>query len=58
MLLPAREGAGAALVLAGTCSMLAAALVLVLSDASKARPAVVQGVLPALAVLLVVLGLL
>ena len=50
--------AGAALVLAGTGSMLAAALVLLLSDRTKARPALVQGTLPLLAVLTLVLALL
>lgn len=49
---------GAALVLAGTGSMLAAALVLVLSDRSRARAAFSQGTLPALTVLALVLGLL
>lgn len=42
--------AGIALVLAGTGMMLAAALVLVLSDSSKLRAAVMQGALPLLAV--------
>ena len=49
---------GAALVLAGTGSMLAAALVLVLPDRSRARAAFSQGTLPALTVLALVLGLL
>ena len=49
---------GAALVLAGTGSMLAAALVLVLTDRSRARAAFSQGTLPALTVLALVLGLL
>ena len=48
---------GSALVLAGTGSMLAAALVLLLSDRGKARAAVSQGTLPALAVLTLVVGL-
>jgi putative membrane protein len=43
--------AGVALVVAGTGSMLAAALVLLLSDRTKARPAVVQGTLPLVALL-------
>ncbi|MFE6995874.1 DUF1304 domain-containing protein [Microbacterium sp. NPDC057659] len=42
---------GIALMLAGTGTMLAAALVLILSDASKARAAAVQGTLPLLAVI-------
>ena len=47
---------GVALMLAGTGSMLAAALVLILSDRSKARAASVQGVFPLLAVVLLVAG--
>ena len=43
--------AGLALVLFGTGSMLAAALVLLLSDRSKTRAAVVQGLFPALTLL-------
>lgn len=50
--------AGAALVLAGTGSMLAAAVVLVTTSPGKARAAAVQGVLPLLAVLTTVAGLL
>lgn len=42
---------GAALMYAGCGSMLAAALVLATSDRSKLRPALIQGVAPALAVL-------
>jgi len=49
---------GSALVLAGTGSMLAAALVLVLSDRTKASAARSQGVLPALAVAALGVGLL
>lgn len=41
---------GATLVFVGAGSMAAAAVVLLLSDASKRRAALVQGVLPALAV--------
>lgn len=52
------EAAGAALVLAGTGSMLAAAVVLVTTSPGKARAAVTQGVLPLLAVLATVAGLL
>jgi putative membrane protein len=52
------EAAGAALVLAGTGSMLGAALVLVLTSPGKARAAATQGVLPLLAVVATVVGLL
>ena len=45
------SSAGVALLVAGTGSMLAAALVLLLSDRTKARPAVVQGTLPLVALL-------
>ena len=48
---------GATLVLAGIGSMVAAALVLVLSDRTKARAAVSQGLLPALGVVALVIGL-
>ncbi|MFE5340964.1 DUF1304 domain-containing protein [Isoptericola sp. NPDC056578] len=50
-------GAGAALVLAGTASMLAAALVLFLSSPGKRAAAVKQGTVPLLAVLALVVGL-
>ena len=49
---------GATLVFTGAGSMLAAALVLLLSDPSKARPAVIQGSAPLLAVVLLGIGLL
>ncbi len=52
------DAVGAALVLAGTGSMLAAALVLVLSSPGKARAAAVQGAFPLLAVVATVAGLL
>ena len=52
------DAVGAALVLAGTGSMLAAALVLVLSSPAKARAAAVQGAFPLLAVVATVVGLL
>jgi putative membrane protein len=55
MLTRSNEDVGAALVTFGTGSMLAAALVLVTSDPSKARGAVVQGTFPAIA--LVFLGI-
>ncbi|MGW0044363.1 DUF1304 domain-containing protein [Rhodococcus sp. NPDC003348] len=48
---------GAALVFAGAGSMLAAALVLLVSSPDKARAAVTQGTLPLLAVALLALGL-
>jgi putative membrane protein len=50
-LMPTHQDAGVALVVFGTGSMLAAALVLVTSDRAKARAAVVQGAFPALALL-------
>ena len=49
---------GAALLLAGTGSMLAAATVLLVSSPDKARSAVVQGTFPLVAVVLLILGLL
>lgn len=49
---------GLTLVLTGTGSMLAAALVLLLSSPDKRRAAVTQGFLPLLAVVFVVIGLL
>ncbi|KAA0084431.1 DUF1304 domain-containing protein [Mycolicibacterium sp. P9-64] len=49
---------GAALLLAGTGSMLAAATVLLASSPDKARSAVVQGLFPLVAVVLLLLGLL
>ncbi|MFF0816838.1 DUF1304 domain-containing protein [Rhodococcus sp. NPDC003318] len=48
---------GAALVFAGTGSMLAAALVLLVSSPDKARAAITQGTLPLLAVALLAVGL-
>jgi putative membrane protein len=47
---------GVALVVFGTGSMLAAALVLVTSDRTKSRAALVQGLLPALALLALLLA--
>ena len=47
---------GLTLVFAGTGMMLAAALVLVLSDRSKARAATMQGTLPLLAVVVTAIG--
>jgi len=48
---------GLALIFAGTGSMLAAALVLLLSSPDKARAAVTQGVLPLCAIILLIIGL-
>ena len=48
---------GVALVLSGVGSMLAAALVLLLSSPDKARAAITQGTLPLIAVVLLVIGL-
>ena len=47
---------GITLVFAGTGMMLAAALVLILSDRSKARAATMQGTLPLLAVIATAVG--
>lgn len=49
---PTVPAAGVALILAGTGSMAAAALVLVTRDSRKVRAALAQGAAPALAVLL------
>ena len=51
------RSAGAALVFAGVGSMLAAALVLIVSSPDKARAAITQGAFPLLAVVLLALGL-
>ena len=51
------QSVGAALVFAGVGPMLAAAVVLVLSSPGKARAAVVQGLFPLLAVVLLAVGL-
>jgi putative membrane protein len=48
-------GIGLALIFAGVGSMLAAALVLLLSSPDKARAAVTQGLFPAIAVVLLVI---
>ncbi len=50
------DDVGAALLYAGLGSMLAAAVVLVASARDKARPAVIQGTLPLIAIVLLVLG--
>ena len=56
-LLKSEHGVGSALALAGTGSMLAAAVVLVTHDRSMMRAALTQGTLPALAVLFLLLEL-
>lgn len=50
-------GAGAALLFAGVGSMLAAALVLLVTSPAKRGAAITQGALPLLAVILLVVGL-
>ena len=54
-MLGSQETAGTALALAGTGSMLAAAIVLVTHDRTMVRAALTQGTLPALAVLFLLL---
>ena len=56
-LLGSQETAGTALALAGTGSMLGAAIVLVTHDRTMVRAALTQGTLPALAVLFLLLAL-
>ena len=56
-LLKSEHWVGSALALAGTGSMLAAALVLVTHDRTMVRAALTQGTLPALAVLFLLLEL-
>jgi len=48
---------GIALILAGTGSMLAAAVVLLVSSPDKARAAIIQGVLPLIAIVLIAAAL-
>ncbi len=48
---------GAALIFAGVGSMAAAAVVLLLSARDKARAAIIQGTFPAIAIMLLLLGL-
>ena len=48
-------GIGVALIFAGVGSMLAAALVLLVSSPDKARAAITQGIFPAIAVVLLVI---
>ncbi|AQT80558.1 epimerase [Mycolicibacterium litorale] len=52
------KGIGAALILAGVGSMLAAAVVLLASSPDKARAAVTQGAFPLVAVVLLVIAVL
>ena len=52
----APSSAGVALLIAGTGSMLAAAVVLVLSDRSKARAAALQGTLPLVTLVALLVG--
>lgn len=54
----AKFDVGLALIFAGTGSMLAAALVLLISSPDKARAAITQGILPLIAVALIGVGLL
>jgi len=51
------KAVGVALIFAGVGSMAAAALVLLLSAPDKARAAVTQGIFPAVAIVLLLLGL-
>ncbi|MGB7109309.1 MAG: DUF1304 domain-containing protein [Mycobacterium sp.] len=51
------RGVGAALILAGVGSMASAAVVLLASAPDKARAALTQGTFPAIAVVLLVIGL-
>ncbi len=57
VLLAGHTAVGAALIFAGVGSMLAAALVLLVSSPDKARAAITQGVFPLIAVVLVAVGL-
>lgn len=57
LMLVGHRGVGAALVFAGVGSMLAAAVVLLVSSPDKARAAVTQGTFPLIAVVLLVLAL-
>ena len=51
------DDAACALIFAGTGSMLAAAVVLLVSSPEKARAAVTQGIFPLIAIVLMVVGL-
>lgn len=57
LVLAGHRSVGAALILAGVGSMLAAAVVLLSSSPDKARPAIIQGAFPLLAVVLISLSL-
>lgn len=57
MILIGHRSVGATLVLAGVCSMLAAAIVLLASSPDKARAAVSQGAFPLVAAVLMALSL-
>lgn len=57
-LFSSQRAVGATLVLVGVASMLAAALVLALSDRTKLRAAAIQGTAPLLAVIALVISLL
>ena len=50
------DDAACALIFAGTGSMLAAAVVLLVSSPDKARAAITQGILPLIAIVLMVVG--
>ncbi|WP_313676132.1 DUF1304 domain-containing protein [Mycolicibacterium sp.] len=58
MVVTGHRSVGAALIFASAGSMLAAALVLVVSSPEKARPAVIQGAFPLVAVVLLGVALL
>ncbi len=58
MVVTGHRSVGAALIFASAGSMLAAALVLVVSSPEKARPAVIQGTFPLVAVVLLGVALL
>jgi putative membrane protein len=51
------DDAACALIFAGSGSMLAAAVVLLVSSPDKARAAITQGILPLIAIVLMVVGL-
>ena len=51
------DDAACALIFAGTGSMLAAAVVLLVSSPDKARAAITQGIFPLIAIVLMVVGL-
>ncbi len=57
LLLPPGRPAGLALIFMGTASMVLAALVLISTGRSNARPAAIQGLLPLLAIVFLALSL-